>query len=163
MNKINTAQFIVLLLLATIIAPDSFADSNKKENNPKRIVEVEYLNAPSAAERDLPFSDAVKVGNLLFLSGKIGTIPGTMKLAEGGIQGQTRQTMDNIKASLNRYGATMDHVVKCTIFLRDIKEWGAMNEVYVTYFKKHKPARSALAASGLALDAAVEIECIASL
>jgi len=53
--------------------------------------------------------------------------------------------------------------VKCTIFLRDIKEWGAMNEVYVTYFKKHKPARSALAASGLALDAAVEIECIASL
>ena len=151
---INCISILIITLSTSL-----FANAGDETKSP----EVEYLNAPNATERDLPFSDAVKVGNLLFLSGKIGNIPGSMKLAEGGIQGQTQQTMDNIKTSLNRYGATMDHVVKCTIFLQDIKEWGAMNKVYVTYFKKHKPARSALAASGLALGAAVEIECIASL
>ena len=112
---------------------------------------------------DMPFSSAVRAGNLLFLSGAIGVVPGEgLKLAEGGIQGETRQTMDNIKRTLETFGGSMDRVVKCTVFLADMAEWGAMNEVYRTYFE-NPPARSALGASGLALDARVEIECIASL
>ena len=122
--------------------------------------DVEYLQAPGTEDMDLPFSTAVRVGNTLYLSGSIGLVPGTRDLAEGGIQGETRQTMDNIKDTLETFGSSMDDVVKCTVFLADMAEWGAMNEVYRTYFSK-PPARSALGASGLALDARVEIECIA--
>jgi len=84
-------------------------------------------------------------------------------LAEGGIAGETRQTMENIKASLEKYGSSLDEVVKCTVFLADIAEWGAMNEVYKTYFPTNPPARSALGVSGLALEARVEIECLAAM
>lgn len=122
--------------------------------------EIAYLNMPGMEGRDLPFSSAVRVDNTLYLSGNIGNIPGTPELAEGGIQGETRQTMENISAVLTEFGSSMDQVVKCTVFLADMAEWGSMNEVYKTYFK-NPPARSALGASGLALDARVEIECIA--
>jgi 2-iminobutanoate/2-iminopropanoate deaminase len=124
--------------------------------------EVEYLQAPGTEDMNLPFSSAVRVGNLLFLSGSIGVMPGTLELAGGGIQGETRQTMDNIQNTLETFGSSMDSVVKCTVFLADMAEWGAMNEVYRTYFG-NPPARSALGASGLALGARVEIECIAVL
>ncbi len=122
--------------------------------------DVEYLQAPGTEDLNLPFSSAVRVGETLYLSGSIGIIPGTMDLAEGGIQGETRQTLDNISRTLETFGSSMDKVVKCTVFLADMGEWGAMNEVYRTYFE-NPPARSALGASGLALDARVEIECIA--
>ena len=122
--------------------------------------EVEYLQAPGTEDLNLPFSSAVRVGDTLYLSGSIGIIPGTMDLAEGGIQGETRQTMDNIGQVLETFGSSFDRVVKCTVFLADMAEWGAMNEVYRTYFE-NPPARSALGVSGLALDARVEIECIA--
>lgn len=122
--------------------------------------DVTYLNMPGMAELDLPFSSAVRVGNTLYLSGNVGNIPGTIDLAEGGIAGETRQTMENISTVLEEFGSSTDHVVKCTVFLADMAEWGAMNEVYRTYFK-NPPARSALGANGLALNARVEIECIA--
>ena len=114
-------------------------------------------------ELNLPFSDAVRVGDMLYLSGQVGNLPGTLQLADGGIAGETRQTMENIKASLEKYGSSLDEVVKCTVFLADIAEWGAMNEVYRTYFPTNPPARSALGANGLALGARVEIECLAAL
>lgn len=122
--------------------------------------EVTYLNMPGMAELDLPFSSAVRVDNTLYLSGNIGNVPGTIDLAEGGIAGETRQTMDNISRVLQEFGSSIDDVVKCSVFLADMAEWGAMNEVYKTYFK-NPPARSALGTSGLALNARVEIECIA--
>ena len=122
--------------------------------------DVEYLQAPGTEDLDLPFSSAVRAGNTLYLSGSIGNIPGTMELATGGIQGETRQTLENISRTLETFGSSMDRVVKCTVFLADMAEWGKMNEVYRTYFE-NPPARSALGASGLALDARVEIECIA--
>ena len=122
--------------------------------------EVSYLQMPGMEGRNLPFSSAVRAGNTLYLSGNLGNVPGTQGLAEGGIAGETRQTMDNISAVLQEFGSSMDEVVKCTVFLADMAEWGAMNEVYRTYFK-NPPARSALGASGLALNARVEIECIA--
>ena len=123
-------------------------------------VKVEHYSTDP--ELQLPFSDAVRVGHMLYLSGKIGNIPGTRNLAEGGIQGETRQALENIKASLEKHGSSLGEVVKCTVFLADIKEWGAMNEVYMTYFPVNPPARSALGSSGLALDSRVEIECLAT-
>ncbi len=127
------------------------------------VPDVEFLSTPEMEAMSLPFSDAVRVGNMLYLSGKIGNKPGTPELARGGIQGETRQAMENVKTAVERYGSNMDNVVKCTIFLADMTEWGAMNEVYVEFFPNNKPARSALGASGLALGARVEIECIALL
>jgi reactive intermediate/imine deaminase len=122
--------------------------------------EVEYLLMPGMEDMDLPFSSAVRVDNTLYLSGNLGNLPGTLDLAEGGIAGETQQTMENIKTVLEQFGSSLDEVVKCTVFLADMSEWGAMNEVYKTYFK-NPPARSALGANGLALGARVEIECIA--
>jgi 2-iminobutanoate/2-iminopropanoate deaminase len=123
--------------------------------------EVAYLSSPTTANLNLPFSEAVRVGDLLFVSGQIGNLPGTLTLAEGGIQGETRQTLENMKAILEHHGSSMDRVVKCTVYLTDMAEWPAMNEIYVQYFPGHKPARAAAGASALALGAKVEIECIA--
>ena len=122
--------------------------------------DVAYLQAPGTEDMNLPFSSAVRVDNMLYLSGSIGLVPGTQQLAEGGIQGETRQVLENISQTLQTFGSSMDKVVKCTVFLADIQEWGAMNEVYRTFFP-NPPARSALGTSGLALDSRVEIECIA--
>ena len=124
--------------------------------------DVEYLLMPGLEDLDLPFSSAVRVDNTLYLSGNLGNLPGSTELAEGGIEGETRQTMENIKRVLEQFGSSMNDVVKCTVFLADMSEWGAMNGVYKTYFEK-PPARSALGANGLALGARVEIECIAVL
>jgi reactive intermediate/imine deaminase len=115
------------------------------------------------AQQPLPFSKVVRVGNMLYLSGELGTVPGTMTLAEGGIGPETRQTMENIQTTLQANGADMNNVVKCLVMLADINEWGAMNEVYRTFFDGRYPARSAAGVSGLALGARVEIECMASL
>jgi 2-iminobutanoate/2-iminopropanoate deaminase len=107
-----------------------------------------------------PFSPAVQVGQLLFLAGQIGT-DSTGKLVSGGIEAETRQTMNNIRDVLGRVGSSMDRVVKCTAMLADMAEWPAMNAVYASYFPRQFPARSAFGATGLALGARVEIECIA--
>jgi reactive intermediate/imine deaminase len=121
----------------------------------------EFLSSPEASELGLPFSEAVRAGELLFLSGQIGTKEGSLEIVPGGIQAQARQTLNNIKSVLERYGYSMSQVVKCTVFLADIAEWPAFNEVYKEFFRAPYPARSALAASGLALNARVELECIA--
>ena len=107
----------------------------------------------------LPFSPAVRVGNLLILSGQIGTTGPDNQLIAGGIGPETRQALENIKDVLERSGSSMDRVVKCTAMLADMSEWAAMNAVYVEYFPVNKPARSALGANGLALGAKVELEC----
>ncbi len=120
----------------------------------------EVIQAPGSLE-GLPFSSAVRVNSMLYLSGQIGNLPGTRQLAPGGVAAQTRQTLENIKAVLEYAGSSMDRVVKCTVFLLDIDDYAAVNEVYAAYFPEDPPARSAMAASGLALGAAVEIECLA--
>jgi len=121
---------------------------------------LEYYPADGATHR--PFSAAVRVGQLLYLSGQIG-LDASGKLAPGGIAGETRQALENIRATLERYGSSLDRVVKATVMLADIVEWAEMNKVYVTFFGDHLPARSAFGTSGLALGARVEIECIAVL
>jgi len=125
-------------------------------------VDVDYLQSESTRAMGLPFSDAVRVGNMLYLSGQIGTRSGEMEVVPGGIQAETRQTMENIKELLEKHGSGMNRVVKCLVMMADIDEWPTMNEVYVTYFDDHFPARSAFAGTGLALGARVEIECWAT-
>ena len=107
-----------------------------------------------------PFSSAVEADGWVFLAGELGTTH-EGGLVSGGIEPETRQTMDNIQATLDGEGLGWDRVVKCSVFLADIAEWPAFNAVYKTYFDGNFPARSALGASGLALGARVEIECIA--
>jgi 2-iminobutanoate/2-iminopropanoate deaminase len=119
--------------------------------------EVRYL---VSGRTGLPFSEAVRVGDMLYLSGQLG-LDRSMKLVPGGIGPETRQTMENIKATLERHGSSLEHIVKATVMLADMKEWPEMNKIYVTYFPKHLPARSAFGTTGLALNARVEIECVA--
>ncbi|MFN3238480.1 MAG: RidA family protein [Pseudomonadales bacterium] len=124
-------------------------------------MDIEFKNPPEFKKLGLPFSEAVRVGDLLFLSGQLGN-SGGLGLVEGGVEAETRQTMENIKSTLERHGLGMDRVVKCTVFLADMAEWPAVNDVYKSYFGENPPARSALGANGLALGARVEIECIAA-
>lgn len=122
--------------------------------------QIEHSSAKSSAARVI-LSDVVRVGNILYLSGKLGT-DSTGKLVAGGIGPETKQTLENIKSTLEANGSSMDHVIRCTVMLADIKERDEMNTIYTTFFKKEKmPARSAFGTSGLALNGRVEIECTA--
>jgi reactive intermediate/imine deaminase len=123
----------------------------------------QFLNSPRALKAGLPFSEAVRAGDFLYLSGQIGGDPATGKLAPGGIEPEARQALANIKHVLETNGSSLNDVVKCTVFLADIAEWPAFNTVYREFFKQPFPARSAMAASGLAMNARVELECIAYL
>ncbi len=148
----NPLKLVLIIMVLTTFLFGQFAFAGKPE--------VEHYAV--SADMQLPFSEAVRVGHILYLSGQIGIDPATSKLVEGGIAAETRQTMENIKASLEKYGSSMAEVVKCTVYLADIEEWAAMNEVYVTYFSTNLPARSALGTSGLGLGARTEIECMAT-
>lgn len=153
-------KLLLLFPCAMLAACNAAIGDRNNDDDDGDAPQIVYLNAPGTEDANLPFSSAVRVDDLLFLSGAIGIVPGTMTLAEGGIQGETRQTLLNIRDTLENFGSSMDRVVKCTVFLADMDEWGQMNEVYRSFFP-NPPARSALGASGLALDARVEIECIA--
>jgi 2-iminobutanoate/2-iminopropanoate deaminase len=119
---------------------------------------------PEGVARLPVFSSAVRSGDFIFLSGQLGALPGVNppQLVEGGIEAETRQTFANISAVLEAAGATLADIVKCTVYLVDIDDYAAMNAVYIEYFPDDPTARAALAGSGLALGARVEIDCIAA-
>lgn len=124
---------------------------------------VHFDRSAETAAADLPFSDAVRVGELLFVSGQLGVPPGGDALVPGGIEAETRQALENIRAILLRNGSDLSHVAKCTAFLADIDEWPRMNAVYREFFPAALPARSAFAVGGgLAFGARIELECIAA-
>jgi reactive intermediate/imine deaminase len=119
---------------------------------------MEHFGRPALNGQPLPFSDAVRVGDVLYLSGQIGIGPDG-KLPDG-IEAQTKQAMENVGAVLKRAGLGYDRLFHCTAFLSDMKNWPAFNSVYVGYFPDGRmPARSAFGANGLALGALLEIEC----
>jgi 2-iminobutanoate/2-iminopropanoate deaminase len=120
----------------------------------------EVLKVPGAVA-GLPFSPAIRVGNIIYLSGQLGNKMGSRELVPGGIGAETRQTLENIKTVVEAAGSSMDKVFKCTVFLADIADYEMMNKVYASFFSKDPPARSTIAGSGLALGAKVEIECMA--
>ena len=110
-----------------------------------------------------PYSQAIQIGQLLFTSGQVPIDPETGAIVEGGIQEQARQSLNNIKAILNAAGINMGAVVKTTVFLQDMNDFAAMNEVYAQFFQEPYPARSAVQVGRLPKDALVEIEAIAQL
>jgi reactive intermediate/imine deaminase len=123
--------------------------------------DVTHLNSSGNMAEGLPFSEAVRVDNTLYLSGQIGNLPGTLTLAEGGMAGEAQQVLANIRGVLEANGLGMANVVKCLVMLRDMSEWSDFNAIYVKAFEPPYPARSAMGAAGLALGARVEVECMA--
>jgi reactive intermediate/imine deaminase len=122
----------------------------------------QFINSPAAKATKLPFSQAVRVGDVLYLSGALGNVPSKMELVPGGMEAEARQTMENIATVLKENGLTFDDVFKCLVMMADMSKWGDFNKVYVTYFKPDRlPARSAFGANALALGAQVEVECMA--
>jgi 2-iminobutanoate/2-iminopropanoate deaminase len=122
----------------------------------KEIISTE--NAPGAIG---PYSQAIKANGMLFCSGQIPIDPATGEFVEGGVAEQTEQVFKNLAAVLEAGGASLESVVKTTVFLADMNDFGAMNEVYARYFETNKPARATVQAARLPRDARVEIECIA--
>ncbi len=145
---------IFLLILVCIF----LASCNTESLKPTNRVIFHKTHEPKKSEA--PFSDVVQVGNMFFLSGQVGMDHTTRKLVAGGIEEETKQTLENIKAVLEHHNMEMNDVVKCTVILSDIESFSAFNTVYKTYFPQ-KPARTTFAAKGLAVGAKIEIECIA--
>ena len=125
------------------------------------IAKPEFFDEGPMAGKGYPFSESVRVGNILFISGQVG-VDENEELVEGGIVGETRQIMSNIGGALERRGLDFSDVVKCTVFLADVAEWSEFNTIYKSYFTPPRPARSALGANGLALGAKLEVDCIAA-
>ncbi|MBO3098493.1 RidA family protein [Gelidibacter pelagius] len=123
--------------------------------------EVIFHKSHETKKQDAPFSDAVESNGFLFLSGQLGMDHGTRTLVEGGIEAETRQCIENIKAVLEHHQSSLDKVVKCTVVLKSMDDFAVFNKIYKEYFP-NKPARTTFAASGLALNANIEIDVIAS-
>ncbi|MEQ8860453.1 MAG: Rid family detoxifying hydrolase [Pseudomonadales bacterium] len=147
---VRAPDFALVALLWSAVVASAFAAAR-----------VEHLDSGAVLPADLPFSEAVRVDDVVYLSGQIGVKPGTLELVPGGMAAEARQTLDNIRTTLQAHGLSLDDVVKCTVMLADIGEWGVFNEIYQSYFRAPYPARSALGASGLAFGARVEVECLA--
>ena len=133
----KSVRFLAMSSLAFAVAMPLSAQEQGSMH--QQMHSVEYLGEGGL------LTEAVRVGNTLYLSGKLGTVPGE-GLVEGGIGPETTQTMENIKAALERYGSSMDEVVKCTVFLADMADYRAMNQAYLEFFPNRRPARSAIAA-----------------
>ena len=149
----GTGARVALAAALTIFAASSSVSASAA-GTPLEFYKVE--NGPPGMT--LPFSEAVRAGDMLYLAGMVGT-DASGKLVAGGVGPETKQIMENIGAALAKHGSSYDRVVQCTVALADIKEWPAFNEAYKPFFKDHFPARMAFAASKLALGARAEVQC----
>lgn len=147
---------LMILLLASCAHP---AEESKTKKT------ATYIESEEFTKLNMPFSEAVIYGDMIYASGQVGEIGFTTEgvMVEGGIGPETRQAMLNIKRVLEQNGSSLENVIKCTCMLADIDEWAEMSKEYLTFFPNHQPARSAFATNGLALGARVEIECMAYL
>jgi len=124
---------------------------------------IERLSGSGVLPPRLPFPEGTAVGPLVFLSGQLGNVPGTLALVPGGIRAEARQALENVATVLRAQGLDIARLVRCTVMLADMAEWPAFNEVYAEFFAGQPlPARSAFGCNGLALGARVEIECTAA-
>ncbi len=122
---------------------------------------TEMINTDKAPTAIGPYSQAVRAGNLVFISGQLPLLPETMTFIDGDIRAQTRQCLRNLTAILEAAGCTVDNVLKITVFLQDMNSFAAMNEAYAESFSTHKPARAVVEVARLPKDAAIEIEAVA--
>lgn len=146
-------KLITLITIAIFYVSLGFAQESNSNT------EATYVASEEFKALNLPFSQAVIYGGVIYVSGQIGNIG--LKLVEGGIIPEAQQTMLNIKNILEENGSSLDNVIKCTCMLADMSEWPVLNNEYLKFFPNNKPARSAFGANGLALNARVEIECMA--
>jgi 2-iminobutanoate/2-iminopropanoate deaminase len=145
---------LAALLVLSVVGCD--ARPSHPEGFMRKPIKTDKAPAPIA-----PYSQGILEGEFIFVSGQGGTDPATKKLVEGGVKAETKQTFENIKAILEAGGSSMDKVVKCNVYLRDINDFAAMSEVYKTFFTEPYPARTTIQAGALPGGIAVEIECIA--
>jgi 2-iminobutanoate/2-iminopropanoate deaminase len=148
MNTTQRALLGGVLALAAACAPRGFNEG------------VETIRPGGAAPQG-PYTPAVRANGFVFFSGVIGTVPGSRNLIEGGIRGETQQALENLQRAMDAAQVERGDVVKCTVFLADIRDYAEMNEVYGEFFRGAPPARSAIGVSGLPAGARVEIECMA--
>ena len=136
-----------------------FSGCSTQTNN-----DAEYFVSDKSKELNFPFSDASIVGNIIYVSGQVGSEPGTREIVEGGIAAETLQTLNNINMILNDLGSNSDKIFKCLCMLEDINDYTEMNKAYTMFFNNRDslPSRSTFAGSGLALGAKIEIECWAT-
>ena len=157
MRRLDILTRLALVLAAGSFADVAFAQTTTASPSPKQVISTP--NAPAAIG---PYSQGIRAGNMVFVSGQIAIDPTTNKLlADASIEDQTRRVLDNLKAVLEADGLSVDHVVSTTVFLKDINEFGKMNEVYATYFKNAPPARATVEVARLPRDVRVEISAIA--
>jgi len=122
---------------------------------------IEHYNLPENQQKNLPFSEAVRVKNTVYLSGQIGITPGQGQLVKGGFKAEAEQVMTNIGLVLKHFSLTHNDISKCMVFLKHLSDFPEFNQVYKSFFTPPYPARSTLVAADLALGALVEVECIA--
>lgn len=146
--KMKNTFLLVLLILITMSCNFGSPD-------------ITFHSSHEPKRQNTPFSDVVETDNLLFLAGQIGRNHSVGILVEGGIKAETKQAIENIRAVLEFHDSSLDHVVKCTVILRDINDFSDFNEVYMSYFP-NKPARTTFASSGLAANSKIEIDVIAA-
>lgn len=162
---INRRHIMILpkqvpLFIIAIISTQFFGCAVDNTSNKKTSAKVEYLQSETHKKNDAPYSQAVRVGDMLYLSGVVGSRPGEPGVVPGGIRSETRQAMENIKTLLERYGSSLDDVVKCMCMLGDISDYADMNEEYKKFFPVNRPARSTFGVD-LPVGAKIEIECTA--
>ena len=148
----------LVAILALLALPAAGCAGGQSHSEGSMRTPIKTVNAPAPIA---PYSQGIISGDFIFVSGQGGTDPATKKLVEGGVKAETKQTFENIKSILEAAGSSMDKVMKCNVYLRDINDFAAMNEVYSTFFSAPYPARTTIQAGALPGDIAVEIECIA--
>ena len=122
---------------------------------------MESIQTDRAPQAIGPYSQAIKANGFIFASGQIPLDPATMRIVEGGVEEQTERVLDNLKAVLESAGSSLDRVVKTTVYLADMNEFAAMNEIYARYFGSTKPARATVQVARLPRDVKVEIDVVA--
>jgi 2-iminobutanoate/2-iminopropanoate deaminase len=123
--------------------------------------QIKIVSTPEAPVAIGPYSQAIVVGNLVFCSGQISLDPATMQMVGEDVESQTKQIFKNIRAVLKTENLTLSNVVKCTVFMKDLNDFGKMNTIYAEEFGEHKPTRSTVQVARLPKDALIEIECMA--
>ncbi len=155
-----TSHLILSFLIISFVSCSTSQKTEVDETVTKK-TEIEFLESKIERRKSAPFSEAVRIGDILFLTGQVGFNSDSLKIAHGGIKGETRQALENIKAVLEANGSDLEHVAKCTVILTDVNDFAAFNEVFREYFPVNKPARTTFVAD-LVIDAKIEIDVTAA-